>query len=290
MKTQTAPPRSLPFELGEARSHAGLTIVPLFPTEEPRLEYVGLDEAVARGLSVAEVDEHGVVETLFVRNPLDDHVLLYEGEELVGAKQNRIVAWSTLVAARFELRLEVNCVEERRWSRPAVPFTPAPRAAYTELRRAKLDGGQRAIWASVAAKSARMQAFSSTAAAEALYVSRSGSLDEYSVALPRLDGQAGALVALAGKVVCLDYVSRSDVFAGVYAKLLRGYALDALERPVDKPLRSDAVVAFLDAMGERRGALYHSPGIGSATRFLGAVAGQELVVEKEIVALNALAA
>jgi hypothetical protein len=290
MKTHTAPKQQpRPFELGESRSHAGLTIVPLFPLAEPRLEYVGLDEAVARGLTVSEVDEHGAVQTLLVRNPLDEHVLLYEGEELVGAKQNRIVAWSTLVAAALDARLEVHCVEQNRWSRPAVPFTPAPRAAYTELRRAKLAGGQQAVWASVAAKSSRMHAFSPTAAAEAIYVSRAGSLDEYAVALPRRDGQSGALVAIGGEVVCLDYVSRSDVFAGLYAKLLRGYALDALERPVDRPLRRGAVAAFLDSMGDRRGALYHSPGIGSATRFGGAVAGQELVAEGEIVALNALA-
>ena len=288
MKTLTAPPRPLPFERGEARSHAGLTILPLFPLEAPRLEYIGLDEAVARGLRVQEVDEEGAVQALLVENPLGEHVLLYEGEELVGAKQNRICAWSTLVAARMSLRIDAHCVEHGRWSWRSREFAPAPRAAYPGLRRAKLDGGQEAVWSSVAAKSARMQAFSPTAAAEALYVSRAGSLDEYTVALPRVGGQAGALVAVAGKVVCLDYVSRSDVFAGLYAKLVRGYALDALERPREKALRPGAVEAFLDEMGDRRGALYHLPGLGSATRFLGTVAGQELVAEGEIVALNAL--
>ena len=288
MKTLTAPPRPLPFELGESRGHAGLTIVPLFPLAEPRLEYLGLDEAVARGLSVQEVDEEGAVQALLVENPLGDHVLLYEGEELVGAKQNRICAWSTLVAAGMTVRIDANCVEHGRWSWRSRTFAPAPRVAYPALRRAKLDGGQEAVWSSVAAKSVRMNAFSPTDAAEALYDSRAGSLDEYTVALPRLDGQSGALVAVAGKVVCLDYVSRSDVFAGLYAKLLRGYALDALERPKAKPLRARAVDEFLQALGDRRGALYHLPGLGSATRVLGAVAGQELVAEGEIVALNAL--
>ena len=289
MKTHTAPPRPLPFELGEARRHAGLTIVPLFPLEPPRLEYIGLDEAVSRGLRVGEVDEQGAVQALLVENPLGEHVLLYEGEELVGAKQNRICAWSTLVAARTTVRIDAHCVEHGRWSWKSPTFAPAPRAAYPELRRAKLEGGQQAVWSSVAAKSARMQTFSTTGAAEALYLSRADSLDEYAVALPRLDGQSGALVALAGTVVCLDYVSRSDVFAGLYSKLLRGYALDAIERPRAKPLRAGAVEAFLEAMGDRRGTLYHSPGPGSATRFLGPVSGQELVAEGEIVALNALA-
>jgi ARG and Rhodanese-Phosphatase-superfamily-associated Protein domain len=83
MQTKPAPSTSLPFELGEPRSFAGLTLVPLYPTAEPRAEYVGLDEAAAGGLAVTEVNEAGIVESLLVANPLDTIVLLFEGEELV---------------------------------------------------------------------------------------------------------------------------------------------------------------------------------------------------------------
>jgi len=83
MKTLTTPTQTLPFELGEPRSFAGLTILPLYP-QSSSVEYIGLDEAVARGLEIHEVDEHGVVEALHVQNSLDELVLLYEGEELVG--------------------------------------------------------------------------------------------------------------------------------------------------------------------------------------------------------------
>ena len=38
-------------------------------------------------------------------------------------------------------------------------------------------------------------------------------------------------------LVCFDYGSRSEVFAGLYLKLLRGYALLATEQPVGKPPR-----------------------------------------------------
>jgi hypothetical protein len=43
MQTNTAPTASLPFGLGEPRSFAGLTIVPLYPESEPVVDYVGLD-------------------------------------------------------------------------------------------------------------------------------------------------------------------------------------------------------------------------------------------------------
>jgi len=75
MHTQTAPPASLPFELGEARLFQGLTIVPLFAAAPPQFEYVGLDEASAGGLNVTEVSEDGSVESLLLTNPLVDCVL-----------------------------------------------------------------------------------------------------------------------------------------------------------------------------------------------------------------------
>src|SRR4051812_34374267 len=115
MHTKTAPSPSLPFELGESYSFAGLTIVPLFPSAPPRAEYVGLDEAAATGLVVTEVDESGAVETLLVSNQLDSNVLLYDGEELIGAKQNRIVERSVLVAACSRLQIPAKCVEQGRW-------------------------------------------------------------------------------------------------------------------------------------------------------------------------------
>ena len=59
------------------------------------------------------------------REPLDSRVLLYDGEELVGAKQNRILNVSVLVEAKSTLRIPVSRVEQgagrggRRSSGPA---------------------------------------------------------------------------------------------------------------------------------------------------------------------------
>lgn len=62
MTLTTAP--EIAFELGDPSSFAGLTIVPLLPAAEPRAEYIGLDEALARGLAVTEVDAAGDVEAV----------------------------------------------------------------------------------------------------------------------------------------------------------------------------------------------------------------------------------
>jgi hypothetical protein len=286
MQTATA----LPFELGEPHAFAGLTLVPLYSTSPPQAEYVGLDEATAGGLLVTEVDEAGSVETLLVVNPLGAAVLLYEGEELAGAKQNRVLERSILVAAGSKLAIPAKCVEQGRWAYRTQRFAPAPRAAHPELRRLRHDLGapsQQAVWGEVAAKSARLGVRSPTGAAEQMYVDRRASLDEYVQALPRLDGQAGAIVGIAGELVCLDYVSRSDVFAGLYLKLLRGYALSAIERPLDRPLRRRDLGRFLGELELAKRSRRPAVGLGEEGALTEYAVGSELVLDGEAVALSA---
>lgn len=51
--------------------------------------------------------------TLAVENPLDENVLLYDGEELVGAKQNRILNVTVLVGGMGTVGLRA----PPRWTR-----------------------------------------------------------------------------------------------------------------------------------------------------------------------------
>jgi hypothetical protein len=288
MKTTATLQTYLPFALDEPRSFGSLTLVPLHTESEPVADYVGLDEAVAGGLTVIELDEAGAVETLLVANPLGTTVLLYEGEELVGAKQNRILERSILVAPGAKLEIPVRCVEQGRWVYRSRAFASAPRAAYPELRKTlRHQGTQSEVWAEVSAKSQRLRAHSPTDAAEAIYHRHAATLEEYLQALPRLDGQAGVLVGIGGRLVCLDYVSRSEVFAGLYLKLLRGYALSALECPVETPLRRRDVGRFLGelelAKRHRRAAV----GLGEEGMLTEYAVGAGLVLDGEVVALSA---
>jgi hypothetical protein len=286
MSTHTAPSKALPFELGESRSFRGLALVPLFPVAEPRLEYVGLDEAVSLGLTVSEIDEAGAVETLLLSNSAGSVALLYEGEELVGAKQNRVVERTMLVPAGATLKLPAKCVEQGRWARRTRHLSPAPRAAYPGLRRASRLG-QAAVWASIAAKQDRLEVEAPTGASGELYVSRGATLDQYLETLPRLEGQAGALVGIAGRLVCLDYVSRPEVFAGLYRKLLRGYALDALEAPVDRPLPRRSIGRFLGELELAKRERRPGVGLGEEGLLTEYVVGSELCVDGELIALSA---
>jgi hypothetical protein len=105
------PKKSFPFQVGEPVEHRGIVVAPLFPLCDPVARYVTLDEAIGHGLEIAETGPDGTVPELTVTNPLDEAVLLYDGEELVGANQNRILDVSVMVAAGSKLTIPVSCVE-----------------------------------------------------------------------------------------------------------------------------------------------------------------------------------
>jgi hypothetical protein len=55
-------------------------------------------------------------------------VLILDGEELVGATQNRIADLTIVVAAGQTRRIPVSCVEAGRWVRRSREFAAAGRA------------------------------------------------------------------------------------------------------------------------------------------------------------------
>src|SRR4051812_33266497 len=284
MTTTTDGTLAVPFTFGTPQHFESLWLVPLFAAGEPRAGDLGLDEAAARGLVVREVDDAGEVNNLVVENPLDLPVLLYEGEELVGAKQNRILDGSTLVPAKARTVVSVSCVERGRWAYRSRSLKPAPRAAYPDLRRAKHEGAaQGEVWQSVAAKAARLDAHSPTEAAEEIYVSRAAPLEKFLAGLPRHHGQCGAVACIGGRVTCVDWVSRSDAWASLHVKLVRGYALDAIEPPRRTALPSRALAELIASL--HRAPRFAAPAgtIGETRRIEDdSVVGTELAVDGEV--------
>jgi len=91
--------RSLPMtvalpklRVGDPLRHEALSVFPLFAEPNGSVDFRLSDDALAdESLLVEEVSECGSVPDLLVENKGDDRVLFLEGEELVGAKQNRIL-------------------------------------------------------------------------------------------------------------------------------------------------------------------------------------------------------
>ena len=79
----------------------GLAVFPLFASGSKTMPYILAADALAAGsVVISEICEAGPIGSLVVDNGGDHPVLFVEGEEIVGAKQNRLVSRSVLVEAR----------------------------------------------------------------------------------------------------------------------------------------------------------------------------------------------
>jgi ARG/rhodanese/phosphatase superfamily protein len=160
-----------------------LTMIPLLrvSADSSLLDYCVLDEALASGaVEITEVSEQGSVPDLKLVNRGSTPVLIVDGEELLGAKQNRIVNLTILVAANSELTIPVSCVEAGRWRARSRSFTSAPRTQFATGRAKRMASvscsmvtrgdrvsDQSEVWSDIAEKSSRLHAASPTSAMDA---------------------------------------------------------------------------------------------------------------------------
>jgi hypothetical protein len=231
------------LEIGAGRPHANLTMFPLLGGRAGDPDYHTLDEVLAAGTArVTEISDSGSVPELRFRNAGDWAVLLLDGEELVGAKQNRVLNLTILAPAGKEIRIPVSCVEAGRWSHVSAEFAAAPRAQYAAGRAKKAaavnaslrETGQRRsdqgeVWADISAKARRLAAASDTEAMAAIYEGHAANVDAFVEALPAVERQAGALFAINGELVCLDLFDHPATLRKLLPKLVRSYALDAID-------------------------------------------------------------
>jgi hypothetical protein len=292
------------LRLGAAHHTGALTVFPIFGGE-PALEYVSFAQAQAAGVTICELPQGASVNDLVINNPTPTPVLLFEGEEVLGAQQNRTFDVTVLVASGAKLQVPVSCVEAGRWDggRRTETFDAAPQVAYPALRRSKntvarasaaagreARADQGAVWSEIAAKSERMGAASPTGAMHDVYESRRATLDDLADSITREDRQIGALVAIGGECKVMDMVSRSDVWAALHRPLVQGYALDALEASPAPAPAPEIAAAFLGAAIGTPASERAAVGLGTHIDVSNSVlAGSGLALERELVQLSVFA-
>jgi hypothetical protein len=231
------------LSIGAAQVFRNLAVLPLIDGTAPPTGWLTLDQAIGRGVAeISEISEHGSVPQLRLCNRASEPLFLLDGEELVGAKQNRVLNLSILAPAGAGLEIPVSCVEQGRWSWRSRQFQGTERVIYSKLRRSNSEavsfslnrdgssrGDQGRVWDDIDMKSARMSVHSDTSAASALYEHYGRDLDEFVGSVEVLPGQVGAAFLVNGRFAGLDLLGGPDLVPDLLPKLVRSYALDALE-------------------------------------------------------------
>jgi hypothetical protein len=241
--------------VGEPLRHGALTVVPMLAPMLAEPEWLTLAEAGDR-VQVTEVEEAGSVPNLKVANMADRPLLLLDGEELVGAKQNRILNTTVLVAARTETTIPVSCVEQGRWGYRGRHFAPGDASLFASVRQKKAAwvtrsiragrghiADQGGVWDDLASKAAEHSVASPTGAMRDFYQRYEEEMAEARRQLAPVPGQIGSLVYLSGRWAGMDLLAGPSLFERVWPRLCAGYAADAIRRkPSDRLTPSPSAV------------------------------------------------
>lgn len=271
------------LKIGRKQSYKNLTVYPLLSAYSAALDYLLLDEALAQHLiEVKEVNEGGAVPELKAINRSPLMVLILDGEELVGAKQNRIVNTTILIQGNTTIVIPVSCVEQGRWRYRTPMFFSEHRVMSPSLRAEKSEqvhyslrssgayrADQGAIWEGIAEKATRRGAVSPSMAMSEIYEKDRPSLAEYAKHFRSVDSQVGAVFLINGKVVGIDALGKAESFSKIFKKLVESYALDAVDwfepEKEHKALKSD-VTRFLKVSGAAHVEAHPSVGLGTDCR------------------------
>ncbi|HXF50613.1 MAG TPA: DUF6569 family protein [Dehalococcoidia bacterium] len=277
-RTETAPSKVTvgvadELRVGDPTRWKALTIFPLFYEGPVGPPYRLLIDAVEAGDVTVEERGVGTVPALKLVNRATTMVLITQGEELVGGKQNRIVNVSLLVPPKAVLDLPVSCVEAGRWRTTRRTFRPSQQA-FPRLRRAVAAqvarsvaaarvrwADQAAVWEHVDTALALATASTRTRALDDAFRAKRSPLRQAERAIPYVEGAAGLACAIGGRLVYAEFFDRPEACRRMWQRLVRSAALEAaLATSHAGQVSSEEVAAWLRSVKD--GALQRFPAIG----------------------------
>ena len=276
--------------IGNPRTVLNLTIVPLSGNTASAIDYVLIDEALeTKKVMVEEVSEGGSVPELRMTNFSDRIVLVVDGTELVGAKQNRIVNASFLIPPESVTKIPVSCVEQGRWRYKDRNFGASRHFSPHSIRRDTAEfhkttlkqkqgyvSDQGKVWASVADMSHKMDAPTMTGAMNDVMEQKARSIEEYQKGISLEGRETGAAFFINGIFRGIDLFDRAATFGKMFPKLISGIAVEAMiadgtrlsTRRAKTPAEAAAYVKrILDEIGKSLFEKYEPIGVGEDWRY-----------------------
>src|SRR5687768_15614267 len=187
-----------------AQRHEWLTIHPLLSPDDTGLGYDLLADAIAAGtLTITELGSATVPE-LGAVNEGDRNVLVLDGEQFIGARQNRMASRSILLSAHSKTTIPVNCMEQGRWHSVGDHFAASPVHSPSsvrvhnrrqEARRARagvpasaadLRESQGEVWSEIASMACDFEAGSPTGALDEIVGKKGHDLENWQASFPAM--------------------------------------------------------------------------------------------------------
>ncbi len=218
--------------LGKQQEYNNIVVVPVLKDSSSKLDILDLKTGFEMGLVEVNECKNSVVGTIMVKNDATSPLILVDGEEIAGAKQNRIVGQTMLIPPKVNMPIPVNCSEQGRWDYKS-EFKPSNYMANSETRlnktlanmgHSEVDA-QSAVWDSIDNLQERRNNFSSTHALRDNYESNEKSNTEYLEHFQIQDNQVG-IIAVLGSKIGVDIFSNPALYRKYNDMILKSYIID----------------------------------------------------------------
>ena len=295
------------LRLGTPQVFKNLAIIPIFDDAPIPFDYLSMKHALEKELAfITEVSEGGSVPELKVTNKAPLPILLIDGEELIGAKQNRIVNTSILLAPNSETLIPVSCTESGRWSYNSQAFSSSETMMHASSRHSKSErvyaskirggaytAGQSEVWNDVANLHGSLGTQSSSGAMSEAFAQKKQDLTVYENAFPLLDNQKGMIALINGTVQAADFISKSEAYGDLHTKLVKSFAVECLamhapEKEVDATNLNIEAWQWLNGLSSAQEDVFEPIGLGTDLRLKSDTQGAAaLIYQDTLVHLSA---
>jgi len=287
------------LKLGALSTQMGITVIPLLAQCNATTKYLTLVEAISKEvLFISETSHSGSVPQLLAKNSSPLPILILDGEELQGAKQNRVLNTSVLLKEYSQTEIPVSCTEAGRWSYRSAHFEDSD-IIMAKMARAKKNrsvssslhangfaySDQGEVWDEIRKLNEKLGTGSATGAMRDSYVNHRVPLSEWSAFFPCVDQQIGLIVLSGDGVLGMELLSNCAAYSQVHDRILKSYLVDFIrQRPKEKSCDYKAItMAFITSLLSLHESEHNSVGYGKDYRYASnSLCGSALVHEGEV--------
>jgi len=223
------------------QTHGSITVAQIDYSTPVIDNIISLHEAFEKKLIIVKELEKGEqVNTIELENISDSYIFILDGDILKGAKQNRVVNTSVLVAPKSKIMLPVSCVEEGRWSYKSSRFEPSNEVAHRSIRyekanyismskkmnRSDFTANQSSIWGKVENISNDLEFHSETMNHSDLFENFTDEFDDIIKKFELQTNANGLLIFIGDDMVACDIFNNNKIYTDYFKKIIKTSAID----------------------------------------------------------------
>ena len=227
---------NLSLDLLESQKYKNMEVIPVRINCNGNRDYLTLKRGIKAGFVEITECEVSTVGTVLAKNNSNVPLILIDGDEILGAKQNRIMNRSLIIPPRTSMKVSVSCTEQGRWhyerangisfdgTDEFIHFDCSEEAADFSTRRAKSAdlfenrSCQSTVWNSINDLERRTSFRSGTSALHDNFLNHRPRLNEYLNNFRLEYGQSGAIFIINGQIKGLELFANPSIYHDYHEK------------------------------------------------------------------------